>query len=199
MDWGTDPVFKAVFRKAEQADTRLGIRRDEKRGGERKSSDHAREELIESAFEEERPTVSVAALTVFLEGLVQTLRLRSPGVPTPDHVVPTILPPQESVSPRIFTPGESTAVRAANAYRHIAGARAGREGGGATSDLAGTVAGQADALSASDIRKIHGLLDVLRTLRAQTLTIDKAPTFLDSLADALEKAKKAEESALPFM
>lgn len=190
-----DPVFRTIFRQAEQTDARLGIRRDEKQEDGRRKEGEEGDSPEEASFDESRPQVSVAALIAFLEGLVQTLRMKAPPPPTPDYATPAMLPPREAAS-LADGPGKISApAHAASVYKSVAEGKslrqddAGESGAGASS-LA--ISGQAEALSAEDIRTIHALLEKLKTLRTETLTIEKAPTFLQSLSDAADRAKEAE-------
>lgn len=190
-----DPVFRTIFRQAEQTDARLGIRRDEKHDdGRRKEGedDDAREE---ASFDESRPVVSVAALIAFLEGLVQTLRMKALPLPTPDYAVPAMLPPRDaaSSSDRAQQGRMSAPAHAAKVYKSVAEGKSSHPediGDPQASSLG--ISGQAEALSVEDIRTIHGLLEKLKTLRVETLTIEKAPTFLQSLSEAADRAKEAE-------
>lgn len=191
-DWHMDPVFRSIFRQAEQTDTRLGIRREEKHDDGRRKGHSDGETPDVQGFEEERPRVSVAALTAFLEGLLQTLQMRIPAQPTPDHIVPTVLPAREASSGAPASPvRDSAAARAAHAYKNVAEGRtsAGPAESSSSQDSAFTVAHQAEALSASDVRTIHFLLDTLKTLSVETLEIEKAPTFLQSLVNAVSRAR----------
>lgn len=193
MDWHMDPVFRSIFRQAEQTDARLGIRRDEKHEDGRKKEHEEKEPSAEGGFDEGRPTVSVAALIAFLEGLVQTLRMKALPLPTPDYVVPVILPPQDKGSSLPQGGYGSAPAHAASAYRNVAEGKNLRQDGADSSSSASFVtAGQAETLSAEDVRAIHNLLESLKTLRVETLTIEKAPTFLQSLSNAVERAKEAE-------
>lgn len=198
MDWHMDPVFRSIFRQAEQTDARLGIRRDEKRDEGRKKDHERPDEEPGLNFEEERPTVSVAALSAFLESLVQTLQMKIPAQPTPDHIVPTVLPAREAPSPAVGAQKSGApspiAARAASAYRHVAEGRGGTDQKTDSGDSGLALAHQADFLSAADLRTIHFLLDSLKTLKTPSLVIEKAPTFLQSLVDAVHRAR-AEEAA----
>lgn len=190
-----DPVFRTIFRQAEQTDARLGIRRDEKQEDGRRKEGGEEDSPSEASFDESRPVVSVAALIAFLEGLVQTLRMKAPPPPTPDYAVPAMLPPREAASSSEGKRGRISApAHAASVYKSVAEGRTRRpsEEGGDSVESSLAVPGQAEALSVEDIRMIHGLLEKLKTLRAETLTIGKAPTFLQSLSEAADRVKETE-------
>lgn len=194
MDWFMDPVFKAIFRQAEQTDARLGIRRDEKHEGGSRKQPERKDSSEEEAFDEARPVVSVAALVAFLEGLVQTLRRKAPSPPTPDFVVPAVLPPRETASRSDeWGKGAAAPAHAASVYKSVAGGMSSHpEDAGDSGGASLPLSGQTEALSVEDVRAILVLLEKLKALRAETLTIEKAPTFLQSLSNAVERAKEAE-------
>lgn len=189
-----DPVFRTIFRQAEQTDARLGIRRDEKHDDGRRREGEDNDTSEEASFDESRPVVSVAALIAFLEGLVQTLRMKAPPPPSPDYAVPAMLPPRDAGSSSDGAQGRMSApAHAASVYKSVAeGKSLHPEDTGDSQASSLAISGQAEALSVEDIRTIHGLLEKLKTLRAETLTIEKAPTFLQSLSEAADRAKEAE-------
>ncbi len=97
-----DPVFKTTLRETEKTDTRLGIRENENRDQQKrnpaKEKDAAADDLQDEA------TVSIEALTGFLQNMMAEDAASQPAVPEPEP--PGIARPE---------------AMAANAYRKMAG------------------------------------------------------------------------------
>jgi hypothetical protein len=160
-----DRLFRAQRqpegRRAESADARLEIRREERKDGRKQRERKEREER--EAAEADLPRVSIPALKLFLEGLLRD----SAAVEAP--------PPAPAATP---------ARHAAQAYgRNSAAPPPETETGTGTETGAG--------LSAEEVETIRRLLAELATLGAATpeLVLRPEETFLASLAAAIRAAK----------
>jgi hypothetical protein len=180
MDSKLDPVFRTAFRHAESTDARLGIRREEPQGDQRRGGDgdtpHEREDPWQDVT-----SVSIRALRTFLAGL---LGQAGQNIGEKEKIIlPTA--PDETYAAR--PAADPAAARAAGAYRATAG-------GGATSAPPAAPAGPAVILTPDEIRVIHGLIDDLDRLSSrqiEELRIEKNGTFLESLAAAARRALAA--------
>ncbi len=183
------PLFKTIFRQAEAADTRLGIRRDEKRDG-RKRPDFDLTDDDHSLWEDSTD-VSIPALRLFLQNFVtgqDGSTQTSPSAPasTPQAEIKTSTP---ASPPPAIMPGATA--KAISAYQTMGQRSAGYASPAPTFPTV-QVTSDVDMLSASDIRIIYQLLDDLEKLSArgyETLSIGRANSFLESLANAVAVLK----------
>lgn len=181
------PLFKTVLRQAEKSDARLEIRREEKENPEKRQESDKSEE--ESSFLWEDSTgVSVEALRTFLSEFLKTrgeVNGEAAAFDTGDDVsINPSLPQKEAVS--------TVAARAVKAYSSMAAqgvppviAETDNEEDTAEVDLV-------SLLAADELRTIHVLiheLDLLARRGVETLTIEKADTFLESLVRAVSAEK----------
>lgn len=185
------PLFKSTLRQAEQADTRLQIRREDKENHGKKD-DFEEETADTSALWEDSTQVSVEALRTFLIEFLKTK-----GETTPE----TVSVPNENASimsglePEYRPPVTNRAARAVKAYSSMQS----QNYDPPPTLLAAPPAAVEEVdlvslLKSDELRTIHVLiaeLDMLAGKGIQTLTIEKADTFLESLVLAvrLEKQK----------
>ncbi len=181
-------IFKTHLRQAEKSDTRLEIRRDEKQDqGKKQEFDTTDEES--SAFWEDSTTVSVEALKAFL---VEFLKSRGDEVPetaqaaTEDAFVPP--------APEYRPPVNTRTARAVKAYSSMAAQVSAPvpPQNSADSDTAPEEVDLVGLLAADEVRTMHVLiseLDALTRRGVQTLTIEKAETFLEALVLAVRAEK----------
>ena len=175
-------------RHAEQTDTRQGIQRHDP-DHERKRG--KKQQTEEPEFNETGAIVAVEALRIFLEEFLQGKLEESEAAGQEDAPNPedepqnleekeTSQPPQQQTNP---------AAIAASAYEATAHAGEKTDILLETTDQAG---GPPLDLSAADIRTIHALIEDLDTLikaGVETLHIERADTFLESLKAAIGKIK----------
>lgn len=173
-------------KQAEQSDTRQEILRhdpDYERHRKKKEPDPL------EAFEEGGVVLSVAALEEFLVNFMRGTLEHPPeeneasAVPSPE--ISTAAPPPPSEQPA----ATGAAAQAASAYQNMAGAGNRKQILLETTDKA---SGPPLELSAGDARAIHGLIEDLKILAAagiQYLQIERAESFVQSLSDAVNKAK----------
>ncbi len=171
-----DPYFKMTFRHAENLDTRQGIRREEPHD-EYKGKKHDHTEEKDNSGWEDSTSVSVSALRTFLAQLVKTSAQK-----TTDIAAAATAPPEGPSGP---------AAKAAQAYQATAIAvHADTENSGQPPQTPDDP--DKPELSSEEIRIIHQLLNDLKELETagvQTLTIERASSFLQSLANAVNKMR----------
>lgn len=177
------PLFKTTLRQAESADTRLEIRRDEKHD-QGKKQDFDRDGDDNDAMWTDTTTVSIDSLRAFLIGF-----LESRGDATPDEQADMahIQPP----APETIPPANTIAARAIKAYTAMAPQS--QQPPPVVEETEESV-DLVSLLKADELRTMHQLiheLDILARKGVQTLTIEKAETFLESLVQAvrLEKSR----------
>ena len=178
------PLFRATFRQAEQTDTRQAIIREEKENGRRKKED--KEEATDGELWEDSTSVSVDALRTFLinflKGSELTDRLNGKQNSTPS-------PPQRMPEER--TPVNTQTARALGAYQSMAEKTAATPP--APPPPVETTIDEADLVASDEIRLMHKLINDLEELSGrgmQTLTIERADSFLQSLENAVNAAKQ---------
>lgn len=177
MDSRLDSLFRHLPRRAESADARSGIRRDDRPEPDRKKDGRDRDRGADDA-PEDRMSVSVATLILFLENLLgESLGAAAPPV---------------APGPPPVTPG----ARAAQAYQAAEGQ--GRSGGHAVSAAASASGsrmqgaeggGPAAVLGPEERREISQLLAVLQErgrAGVAVLDIEWRGGFLDSIRAALD-------------
>lgn len=170
-----DPVFQAMRRQAESADTKLGIRRDEKNdSGPRK--DGKDKDGEPSQLWEDVTVVSIPALRAFLNGLVPA------GGADAGHADISISATAQASGPAPV----SDAARAAQAYRSTPGGSAPAPAPPPPPSSASGV-----KLSSEEEKTIFRLIADLAVLSARGVTdlrIYKSDSFLQSLVDAVKAA-----------
>ncbi len=173
-----DPVFQAMRRQAESADTKLGIRRDEKNDENQRKNKKEKDDEP-AALWEDVTVVSVPALQAFLSGLVPS-GSGSDSV----HAEISISATAQQASPSAPV---SDAARAAQAYRSTPGGAQPPVPSPATPAVsAGGV-----KLSAEEEKTIFRLIADLALLSSRGVTnleIRKSDSFLQSLVDAVKAA-----------
>lgn len=185
------PLFKTTLRQAEHADTRLQIRREEKENpGKRQDQEETAEDT--SALWEDSTEVTVGALRTFL---VEFLKSRGDAAPEPQHTNTENVSIMSGLTPESRAPATHVAAQAVKAYSSMQA-----QNYGPPPVVAAPPEPQAEEidlvslLAADELRTIHVLISELDTLAArgvQTLTIEKADSFLQALVEAVrvEKAK----------
>ncbi|MBN8520506.1 MAG: hypothetical protein J0L77_01225 [Alphaproteobacteria bacterium] len=184
------PLFKTIFRQAEAADTRLGIRREEKRDGRKRPDFDPSDD--DNSLWEDSTDVSIPALRLFLQNFVtgqdgSAQTSPSASISTPQAEIKTSMIPESP--PPAIVPGVTA--KAISAYQTM-GQRSPSYVPPAPILPAAQVTSDVDMLSASDIRIIYQLLEDLEKLSAQgyeTLSIGRANSFLESLANAVALLK----------
>lgn len=172
-----DPVFQAMRRQAESADTKLGIRRDEKNDENQRKNKKEKDD-DPAVLWEDATVVSVPALQAFLSGLVPTSTADAGHA----EISISAAAQQESLPAPV-----SDAARAAQAYRSTPG--------GAHPPAPSPAAPPASAggvkLSAEEEKTIFRLIADLALLSSRGVTsleIKKSDSFLQSLVDAVKAA-----------
>lgn len=184
------PLFKTTLRQAEQADTRLQIRREEKDNpGKKQDFEEQPEET--GGLWEDSTEVSVGALRTFLTEFLKGRGESGPEIPSPaSENINIINPLAESGT----TPPTGAAARAAKAYSAVQ-----TQGYGPPpippppSEPAQEDVDLVSLLEADELRTIHVLiaeLDQLAAKGVQTLVIEKADSFLQALVAAVRLAKQ---------
>lgn len=184
------PLFKTMFRQAEHADTRLEIRRDEKR--ESKKNTEFEDRPDDNDMWEDSTDVSVSALRLFLQNFVSGKTARSPsGSEAASNNAfsasedPSLTPPIAPDSPAV----NSMTARAVSAYQHQTGYRPAPAAAASTPPQS-----DVDLVSGEDVRVIYALLsdlDDLASRGVETLRIRKAASFLESLTNAVQEYRNA--------
>ena len=183
-------LFKTQLRRAEQADTRLQIRHEDKED-QGKKEDSKEESVDTSALWEDSTQVSVEALRTFLVEF-----LKSRGGDVPEEIVPqdknsSIM---SRLTPEYRPPVTNRAARAIKAYSSLQSQN--YDPPATPPDPLSASTEEVDLVSllkADELRTIHVLiaeLDHLATKGVQTLTIEKADTFLESLVLAVRLEKQ---------
>lgn len=179
MDTRLDPVFgPSPPRNVDPADTRQGIVREDAQDDRRRNRKD-KSEAPADPFEDNAPAVSISALIVFLEGLIE-------------DPAPAPLPTDVQNTPQ---PASDRAAMAAHAYQNADVSLSSRK-----PDVSAPSQHPEEkpVLSPEDTRIIAALLPDLRALSAagiQTLTLEKAPRFLDCIVNAARKARSGETAS----
>ena len=181
------PLFKTIFRKAEQSDARLEIRREEKENYKQKEHEEE-EEVNDIDLWEDTTYVSIEALRSFLVDFLKSYGDASPENNINSEIetinkMPQLSQPQNAINPQ--------AARAQEAYAAMsvyAAPAAVKEESKPSLERKSLV----DLLESDEIRTIHILIkeiDHLAKRNVHTLVIEKAETFLKALVMAVEKQK----------
>ncbi|MBL4803714.1 MAG: hypothetical protein JKY71_02525 [Alphaproteobacteria bacterium] len=179
-------IFTREPRQAEQTDTRQAIQRHDpefERPSQEKQQDATEE------FGEDFAHVSVEALSVFLKNFVREQSAETPQDTNEQPLVEEYTTPQVSEPIPQSTATNSAAAQAASAYQSMAHSHRHEEVLIETTDAA---QGPSLDLSAEDVRAINALIDdleVLKQARVETLQIERAASFLESLKNAVDRAK----------
>jgi hypothetical protein len=175
-------IVTAKPRHAENADTRLDIRRHDPEQEQRSKKE--KREKGETFDTYDNAVVSIDALRVFLQNFLQSLTT-GPGGENVNLSAQDFNAgndnPDDSETPR---PVDAQASRAASVYQ--TGAKTAPR-----KHIPVTEAPEGPLLENEDVRRIHGLLRdtaVLTSRGIEYLTIEQRETFLDSLAAAVAKA-----------
>jgi hypothetical protein len=185
------PLFKTTLRQAEQADTRLQIRREDKEDqGKKQEFEETAEDT--SALWEDSTEVSVGALRTFL---TEFLKSRGDTTAEADPTQPENSSIMSGLTPESRPPATNAAARAVKAYGSMQAQNYGPPPTPVpTPEPEAQEVDLVSLLAADELRTIHVLiaeLDILARKGVQTLTIEKADTFLEALVAAVraEKAK----------
>jgi hypothetical protein len=185
------PLFKTTLRQAEQADTRLQIRREEKDNpGKRQDSEEQAEET--GGLWEDSTEVSVGALRTFLIEFLKGRGETGPETTSGKQENMSIANPLPMESP---PPAATAAARAARAYSTVQTQSYGPPPVPAapSPEPAAEEVDLVSLLEADELRTIHvliGELDQLAGKGVQTLVIEKADSFLQALVAAVRLAKQ---------
>lgn len=182
------PLFKTHLRQAEKSDARLEIRRDERQDQGKRQE--AEEEAVDtSALWEDSTAVSVEALKAFLVEF-----LKSRGDEVPEAPEPIADEAHFSATPEYRPPANTRTAQAVKAY----GAMAAQVSTPITPPEPAESSAETESvdlvslLKADEVRTMHILiteLDILSRKGVQTLTIEKADTFLEALVLAVRLQK----------
>lgn len=176
-----DSLFSTQIRQAEALDTRQAIRRHEEQGERRRErGDH--EDNDSDLWQDDRATVSVRALTAFLEQLIAA----AGAAPADNASAGMGLPPVHTPEKPESKPVSEHAARAAQAYQKTLSAA--RDAIPAAPAASMPVIN----LQPEEVRIIHGLIADLRILadrNIEVLTLAKSDSFLQSLVLAVQAAK----------
>ncbi len=187
-----NPIFRSIFRQADHP-----------------SAQNATEDNSPASFD--TSAIPVATLIAFLEKRAQMLRTKAPLPPSPDTANPAFLPARDTTAPPTSATKKQhhAPTHAASIYQRAAAAPAHKKprsrpnpaaanpANPSTSDSAQNLALDEETypLSATDLPTLHTLLETLKTLRTESLRLERSTTFLRSLTHAVEQAKTAEDSA----
>ncbi len=182
MSLRIDNIPTQTGRKAEASDARMDIERhDEDYLQRKKKKQNEKPDLLESI--EDGTSLSTDAVLSFLKGFIATLPDKSAPA-TPAYKQQDTPPPQA----QSFV-ANPNAARANRAYQTTARAVHDPNISG-TQTSSDPTAAEA-LLGSEDIRTIYRLIDNLKQLierDIQTLSLERAPTFLASLENAVAKA-----------
>jgi len=185
-------IFSSKPRHAEQSDTRQGIQRHDPEFERRNKKKNKKDD---ENIDQNGATVSVEALKTFLDNFVKngaeeqaTSESPSNEKNTPQFVAPTH---DQKTSASATTTDQTSrkASQAASAYQTTAE----NEKSSILIETTDQAEGPTLDLSAADIRVIYTLigdLKILNNANIEYLRIERAETFLDSLTNAVKKAKK---------
>jgi hypothetical protein len=183
------PLFRTHLRQAEKTDTRLEVRRDDSKDHGKKHG-HQAETEDSNALWEDSTSVSIEALRAFL---VEFLKSRGNAVPEArnENSDNTLIP---GLIPEYRPPASNRAAQAVKAYSSMAGQPFHAPSPETTEPSAPAESDLIDLLKRDDVRTMNALiteLDALALKGVQTLTIEKADTFVESLVLAvrLEKSR----------
>ncbi len=186
-----DSLFTGQLRHAETLDTKQAIRRHEDQPGrEKKPHEETKEDA--SDLWEDRTTVSVRALKSFLEQLLKTAQAKTPSQAGQAGTEAVNVSPAAAAQP---APHETAprhvseqSARAASAYQ-----RTYRATHADAQAPAAPGAIPAIDLNPGEIRIMHRLVIDLGKLAddgTELLVLNKSESFLQSLVDAVEAARK---------
>lgn len=178
------PLFRTTFRQAESTDTRQAIRHDEEKDERRNQGSDEKKQSAEDMWEDSTD-VSVTSLRAFLINFLKTMPEAETGgtkTDAPSSEKVEISPAAEHLEPKT-----TVAARAMKAYQSIA-----EKTGGETPSTPPSDPVTAPLVSTPEVRTMHQLiadLDALSKAGLQTLHIERADTFLESLVNAVRLAK----------
>lgn len=175
-------IFITRPREAESTDTRLGIRKHEPDQESRKKKDAKKEGG--AAADDDSATVTVEALSVFLQNFLKSLETQKADGPSAQRVSD---PSQKASSAQEPRQADGETSRAVGVYQHVA-SRVDRM----SSPPVAEESQAPSILGAADIRTIHKLLEDLKPLSergVEYLVIERSESFLGSLVAAVAKAK----------
>lgn len=181
------PLFKTVFRKAEQSDARLEIRREEKEH-HKKKEDETQETPGDEDLWGDITTVSLQALRTFL---VDFLKSKGDELTEEEINTPSVFSP---LTPSTPPPADALNARAHKAYAAMSAYAAPVPGPGTAPENKPETKNLSDLLAVDELRTMHILireLDGLAAKGVQTLTIEKDETFLKALVQAVDKLRSA--------
>lgn len=173
-------IFTTQPRHAESSDTRQDIRRhDPEHERRKKKKQFSQDDLLQNT---DGATISVEALQLFLQSFLQSLADQSKQQ-FQKHAAQTDLLNQEDQNSQ---KASGRAAYAANAYQSMADTQQKKSLLERTDmDIDQT---PPIALEASEVRKIHGLLEdlkILHTRNIEYIRIERGESFLQSLIDAV--------------
>lgn len=181
------PLFKTVFRKAEQSDARFEIRREEKEQ-HRKNEDETQETPDDIDLWADSTSVSIQALRSFLIDF-----LKSKGDDVPEEQIGL----SQNAVPLPYTTHvleNPVAQKALKAYATMSSYGQAPVSSAPQESVSQNLS---DLLAVDELRTMHVLiaeLDILSGKGIQTLIIEKDESFLKALVMAVQKAKEAYSS-----
>lgn len=181
------PLFKTAFRKAEQSDARLEIRREEKEH-QKKKEEEKEEVLSDDDLWNDTTIVSLQALRTFL---IDFLKSKGDQLTEEEINTPSVF---SSLTPTAPPPADALNARAHKAYAAMSAYAAPVSGPSTTPENKPETKNLSDLLAVDELRTMHILireLDGLAAKGVQTLTIEKDETFLKALVQAVDKLRSA--------
>lgn len=189
-----DPLFKSLFRRAEQTDTRQAIRREETTAHRRKKEDEEKRQAMADAVTDESE-VSIKSLISFLYDLLRQDTQSAQEQSFSSMAENMTEPEMETDAPHSeWENSPSTpASQAASAYQTTATkieAPNYSEGNSISPEDSAHIV----ALDSKDRKTLEGFVTELSQLDAQgveTLNISRAGTFFESLREAIDTQKSS--------
>lgn len=182
------PLFKTVFRTAEETDTRQAIRREEKEQG-RQRKDAEDDHRISIDLWEDKSSVSVDALQSFLIAFIKGETFAVSGKNSANNLS-TNTTQATSDKPTEKKQAKTTvAARAAYAYEAMNEKTAPIQ----HETLSDQTLSDADLIQSKEARHIHKLIENLEFLKSkgvQEIFIEPADSFVESLEIAINAQKK---------
>ncbi len=180
------PLFKTVFRQAEETDTRQAIKREEKKQNRKRKEDEE-DHRISVDLWEDKSSVSVEALQSFLITFIKGETFQEDLKKSQDKTPRNEKPPKENASTFSEKQRATTTAqqRAVSAYQSMSDKITPQEGLNESPSLP---TADADLIESKEARDIYTLIKDLDYLKEQGVTeifIEPAESFVESLRYAV--------------